>query len=117
MILPPPSQYRKSRRPVRFGAPPPTPPVNPVLIIVVLAGSTTADWVFDQDIVAVSNTAPLKIAGVSPDAVEFVQDNILRVSYFIDIEVGMPWSYDGTPVASFANGGVLQPASGTTQEG
>jgi hypothetical protein len=117
MILPSPAQYRKGRRPVRFGAPPPTPPVNPVYIQSVLAGDHAADWVFDTFIDTVTDVSPLKINGVGATSIAFVEDNLVRVHYPIAIDVGMPWTYDGSPVATFANGGTLQPGSGTTKEG
>jgi hypothetical protein len=118
MLLPFPTQYRKSRRArVQFGAPPPTPPVNPVYIQQVLAGGTTADWVFDADITDVINVAPLRISGASATGVVFIGNNVLRVSYAIVIDIGQPWTYDGSTVATFANGGTLQPGSGTTEEG
>jgi hypothetical protein len=106
-------RVRRKRRAVKFGE----TPVNPVYIQRVLAGDHAADWQFDAFIDEVTDVSPLKINGVSATSIAFVEDNLVRVHYPIAIDVGQPWNYDGSPVATFANGGTLQPGSGTTEEG
>src|SRR5436309_3134778 len=109
MLTPAPPKFAKRRRLPKRGSPPPSPPVNPVYITAVLAGEGTADWIFDAEIAYVNNIAPLKINGHSPTSIDFAEDNILRVSYSIAIDIGQPWSYDGSPVAQFVGDGTLQP--------
>src|SRR4051812_28826084 len=95
-FIPVTKRTRRKRRAVQFGA----TPVNPVRIQQVLAGDHAADWVFDAFIDTVTDVSPLKINGVSATSIAFVEDNLVRVHYPIAIDVGMPWTYDGSPVAT-----------------
>jgi hypothetical protein len=117
MVIPVPAQFRKRRARRKPPRSAPTPPANPVYIQRVLAGGETADWIFDAELMYVNDISPLKINGHSPTGIDFAEDNILRVTYAIFIDIGMPWTYDGTPVAQFVADGTLQPGSGTTEEG
>ena len=118
MLTPVTPQYRRRHEPRKKApASPPAPPVNPVYIQVVLAGGDTADWCFDAEMAYVNDITPLKINGHSPTSIDFAEDNILRVNYPIAIDIGQPWTYDGSPAIVFATGGTLQPGSGLTEEG
>jgi hypothetical protein len=113
MISIPAPQFRKRRK-----LPKRTPPPPPVVTIQsVLAGDFAADWQFDSDVITVLNVSPLKINGTSATGVEEVSENVIRAVYDIPINPGDPWTYDGSPIATFANGGAVQPGSGVTEEG
>lgn len=114
MLVKVPVPYRPHRGRIRQTSTPPAPQVH---VAAVLAGDFTADWLFDSDIVSLDNIAPLMINGESPTSIAEIVGNTARLNYDINIAVGDPWTYDGTPVGTFANGGALQAGSGETVEG